>query len=78
MLRAFLISILFCLSVQANDIYVEQAEDTSQKTQVALQTQIPNNTFSQPVNGTNFEKSLVVPVGSKDYCSVVAGCAVKE
>ena len=78
MVRAFLITILLSTAVWANDIYVEQAEvDTQDK--VALETQtVADNTYSQPEGGNTFEKSLIVPTDSAQYCSVVAGCYAKQ
>jgi len=78
MVRALLISLLFCAVANANDIYVEQAEVNTQD-KVALETQtVADNTHSQPEGGNTFEKSLIVPTNSAQYCSVVAGCYVQE
>jgi hypothetical protein len=80
MVRALLISLLFCVSVHANDIYVEQAEVNTESDKVALETKTKTqtgSTFQQPNSGTSFEKSLIVPTTTQ-YCSVVAGCYVKE
>ena len=60
-----MISLLFCVSVHANDIYVEQAQEEPEETKVALETQ-------------SSEKDLISPTNSEQYCSVVAGCYVKE
>jgi hypothetical protein len=38
MIRALLISLLFCVSANANDIYVEQAQEEPEETKVALET----------------------------------------
>jgi len=77
MVRALLISLLFCAAANANDIYVEQAEVNTQD-KVALETQtVADNTYSQPKGGNTFEKSLIVPTDTQ-YCSVVAGCYVQE
>jgi len=38
MVRALLISLLFCAVANANDIYVEQAEVNTEETKVALET----------------------------------------
>ena len=78
MVRALLISLLFCAVANANDIYVEQAEVNTQD-KVALETQtVADNTHSQPEGGNTFEKSLIVPTDSAQYCSVVAGCYAKQ
>ena len=78
MVRALLISLLFCAVANANDIYVEQAEVNTQD-KVALETQtVADNTYSQPESGNTFEKSLIVPTDSGQYCSVVAGCYAKH
>ena len=78
MIRTILIAMMLCSTVWANDIYVEQAEvDTQDK--VALETQtVADNTHSQPEGGNTFEKSLIVPTDSAQYCSVVAGCYAKQ
>ena len=78
MIRTVLIAMMLCSTVWANDIYVEQAEvDTQDK--VALETQtVADNTYSQPEGGNTFEKSLIVPTDSAQYCSVVAGCYAKQ
>ena len=74
-----MISLLFCVSVHANDIYVEQAQEEPEETKVALETKTEvGNTYQQPVGGNTFEKSLIVPVSSEQYCSVVSGCYVQE
>ena len=78
MIRTVLIAMMLCSTVWANDIYVEQAEVNTQD-KVALETQtVADNTHSQPKGGTSFEKSLIVPTNSAQYCSVVAGCYVQE
>ena len=78
MVRALLISLLFCAVANANDIYVEQAEVNTQD-KAALETQtVAENTYTQPEGGNTFEKSLIVPTNSAQYCSVVAGCYVQE
>jgi hypothetical protein len=64
MIRALLISLLFCVSANANDIYVEQAQEEPEETKVALETK-------------STEKELLSPLSTekdKQYCSVVAGC----
>ena len=64
MIRALLISLLFCVSAHANDIYVEQAQEEPEETKVALETK-------------STEKELLSPLSTekdKQYCSVVAGC----
>ena len=69
---------MLCSTVWANDIYVEQAEVNTQD-KVALETQtVADNTYSQPEGGNTFEKSLIVPTDSAQYCSVVAGCYAKQ
>ena len=69
---------MLCSTVWANDIYVEQAEVNTQD-KVALETQtVAGNTYSQPEGGNKFEKSLIVPTDSAQYCSVVAGCYAKQ
>ena len=79
MVRAFLITILLSTAVWANDIYVEQAEVNTEDTKVALETKtVADNTYSQPKGGNKFEKSLIVPTDSAQYCSVVAGCYAKQ
>ena len=78
MIRTLLISMMLCSTVWANDIYVEQAEVNTQD-KVALETQtVADNTYSQPEGGNTFEKSLIVPTDSAQYCSVVAGCYTKQ
>ena len=79
MVRAFLITILLSTAVWANDIYVEQAEVNTQD-KVALETKqsTTGSTYQQPQSGNTFEKSLIVPTNSAQYCSVVAGCYVQE
>ena len=78
MIRTILIAMMLCSTVWANDIYVEQAEDNTQD-KAALETEtVADNTYSQPEGGTNFEKSLIVPTDTAQYCSVVAGCYTKQ
>ena len=78
MIRTVLIAMMLCSTVWANDIYVEQAEVNTQD-KVALETQtVADNTYSQPEGGNTFEKSLIVPTDSAQYCSVVAGCYAKQ
>ena len=78
MIRTILIAMMLCSTVWANDIYVKQAEDNTQD-KAALETQtVSDNTYSQPEGGTNFEKSLIVPTDTAQYCSVVAGCYTKQ
>ena len=78
MIRTILLAMMLCSTVWANDIYVEQAEDNTQD-KAALETQtVADNTYSQPEGGTNFEKSLIVPTDTAQYCSVVAGCYTKQ
>jgi len=78
MIRTILIAMMLCSTVWANDIYVEQAEANTQD-KAALETQtVADNTYSQPEGGTNFEKSLIVPTDTAQYCSVVAGCYTKQ
>jgi len=78
MVRALLISLLFCAAANANDIYVTQAEVNTEETKVALETKtVADNTHSQPKGGNTFEKSLIVPTDTQ-YCSVVAGCYAKQ
>jgi hypothetical protein len=78
MVRALLISLLFCAAANANDIYVTQAEVNTEETKVALETKTESGSkFQQPKGGTSFEKSLIVPTTAQ-YCSVVAGCYVQE
>ena len=75
MIRVFLITICFCTSVWANDIYVSQT--TTPDDNAALETPAGNtatgSTYQQPEGGSNFEKNLI-PVDSAQYCSVLAGC----
>ena len=78
MIRTILLAMMLCSTVWANDIYVEQAEANTQD-KAALETQtVADNTYSQPEGGTNFEKSLIVPTDTAQYCSVVAGCYTKQ
>ena len=78
MIRTVLIAMMLCSTVWANDIYVEQAEVNTQD-KVALETEtVADNTYSQPEGGNTFEKSLIVPTDSAQYCSVVAGCYAKQ
>jgi len=78
MVRALLISLLFCAVANANDIYVTQAEVNTEETKVALETKtVADNTYSQPKGGNTFEKSLIVPTTTQ-YCSVVAGCYTNQ
>jgi len=80
MVRALLISLLVCAVANANDIYVTQAEVNTEETKVALETKqsTTGSTYQQPQSGNTFEKSLIVPTNSAQYCSVVAGCYVQE
>lgn len=83
MIRTFLLCVLFITAVSANDIYVTQSQTNTQETtqkndaggftepQTVHEEEI---TFQQPQGGSNFEKSLIVPTDSAQYCSVVAGC----
>jgi hypothetical protein len=78
MIRTVLIAMMLCSTAWANDIYVEQAEVNTQD-KAALETQtVADNTHSQPKGGNTFEKSLIVPTNSAQYCSVVAGCYTKQ
>jgi hypothetical protein len=78
MIRTILLAMMLCSTVWANDIYVEQAEVNTQD-KAALETQtVADNTYSQPEGGNTFEKSLIVPTDSAQYCSVVAGCYTKQ
>ena len=66
MVRATIFAILFSTAVLANDIYVEQAQDTQDqdKAKAALETK-------------STEKELLSPLNTEkdqQYCSVVAGC----
>jgi hypothetical protein len=47
---------------------------------VALETKqsTTGSTYQQPQSGNTFEKSLIVPTDSAQYCSVVAGCYAKQ
>ena len=74
-----MISLLFCAAANANDIYVEQADVNTESDKVALETKTQTgSTFQQPQSGNTFEKSLIVPTNSAQYCSVVAGCYDQE
>ena len=79
MIRTVLIAMMLCSTVWANDIYVEQAEVNTQD-KVALETKqsTTGSTYQQPQSGNTFEKSLIVPTDSGQYCSVVAGCYAKQ
>ena len=78
MIRALLISIMLCSTAWANDIYVTQADANTKGDKAALETKSETgSTYQQPKGGTTFEKSLIVPTTTQ-YCSVVAGCYVKE
>jgi hypothetical protein len=64
MVRATIFAILFSTAVLANDIYVEQAQDTQDQDKAALETK-------------STEKKLLSPLNTEkdqQYCSVVAGC----
>ena len=64
MVRATIFAILFSTAVLANDIYVEQAQETQDQDKAALETK-------------STEKKLLSPLSTekdKQYCSVVAGC----
>ena len=64
MVRATILAILFSTAVMANDIYVEQAQETQDKDKAALETK-------------STEKELLSPLSTEkdqQYCSVVAGC----
>ena len=79
MVRAFLITILLSTAVWANDIYVEQAEvNTQDKAALETKQSTTGSTYQQPQSGNTFEKSLIVPTNSTQYCSVVAGCYAKQ
>lgn len=72
MIRILIITICFCTSVWANDIYVDQTEINDDK--AALKTPIDvGSTYQQPPGGSNFEKNLI-PIDSAKHCSVLAGC----
>ena len=78
MVRAMIFAILFSTTAWANDIYVEQASANTKGDKAALETKTQTgSTFQQPKGGTTFEKSLIVPTDTQ-YCSVVAGCYVKQ
>ena len=78
MIRTVLIAMMLCSTVWANDIYVTQADANTSGDKAALETKTETgSTFQQPKGGTNFEKSLIVPTDTQ-YCSVVAGCYVKQ
>jgi hypothetical protein len=68
MIRTFIITICFCTSVLANDIYVSQT--TTQPTQ----TEDNKAAFKEPVKDENFEKTLTSTQSDQQYCSVIAGC----
>ena len=79
MVRAFLITILLSTAVWANDIYVEQAEvNTQDKAALETKQSTTGSTYQQPQGGNTFEKSLIVPANSAQYCSVVAGCYTNQ
>ena len=68
---------------QANSVSVNEEkivqDDTDDKPteEVAkdenFEKEFTGSTYSQPEEGSTFDKSLV-PVGSAQYCSVMAGC----
>jgi hypothetical protein len=79
MVRAFLITILLSTAVWANDIYVGQAEvNTQDKAALETKQATTGSTYQQPQGGNTFEKSLIVPTNSAQYCSVVAGCYTNQ
>jgi hypothetical protein len=69
MIRTFLITICFCTSVWANDIYVSQTPADEQN---QTPTPKPNNNtpFQEPIVS---EKDLISNTPTQ-YCSVIAGC----
>jgi len=79
MIRTVLIAMMLCSTVWANDIYVEQAEvNTQDKAALETKQSTMGSTYQQPQSGNTFEKSLIVPTNSTQYCSVVAGCYAKQ
>ena len=66
MIRTFLITICFCTSVLANDIYVSQTTTTQPKD--------AKPAFKEPTKDENFEKALTNTQPDQKYCSVIAGC----
>ena len=79
MIRTVLIAMMLWSTVWANDIYVEQAEvNTQDKAALETKQSTTGSTYQQPQSGNTFEKSLIVPTDSAQYCSVVAGCYTKQ
>ena len=66
MIKTFLITICFCTSVLANDIYVEQTSNDkpSEQNKPAFIEQKPASS----------EKELISNTSNQTYCSVIAGC----
>jgi formate-dependent nitrite reductase cytochrome c552 subunit len=67
MIKTFLITICFCTSVLANDIYVSQAPDKP----VTTEENKPAFIEQKPVSS---EKELISNTPNNTYCSVIAGC----
>ena len=65
MIRTFLITICFCTSVLANDIYVSQTTTT--------QPEDAKPAFKEPTKDENFEKTLTNTQPDQKFCSVIAG-----
>ena len=79
MICTILIAMMLCSTVWANDIYVEQAEvNTQDKAALETKQSTTGSTYQQPQGGNTFEKSLIVPTNSAQYCSVVAGCYTNQ
>ena len=68
MIRTFLITICFCTSVLAKDIYVEQ---TPVKPVTPTEQNKPAFIEKKP---NSFEKDLISNSPPKEYCSVISGC----
>ena len=66
MIKTFLITICFCTSVLANDIYVEQTSNDKPPEQNK-----PAFIEQKPVSS---EKELISNTSNQTYCSVIAGC----
>jgi hypothetical protein len=68
MVRALIFSVVFCTSVWANDVYVEQAPD---KPVTQPEQNKPAFIEKKPVSS---EKELISNTPNNTYCSVIAGC----
>lgn len=67
MVRALIFTVVFCTSVSASDIYVDQASNQPPQEET-------KPAFQQPSQKDNSEKALISMPKDEKYCSVLAGC----